>query len=167
MQYSRISCFHAFWCFPANPSNFSHCKCFSIQMYNASDCLHPHLSRVNCLEMDHLLAQVRELEFLSNVMVINDCISYIPSSLRTHKHTPPHSLLHPHRDKATAKSSASALQEQNNSVSARVTELGVEVLKLRKDLEEEPRVVPGDVSGERLSREVARVLRERNEYKEN
>ena len=49
----------------------------------------------------------------------------------------------------------SALQEQN------VTELGVEVLKLRKDHEEDPRVVPEDVSGERLSRlEVARVLRE-------
>ncbi|XP_064389580.1 C-Jun-amino-terminal kinase-interacting protein 4-like isoform X2 [Halichondria panicea] len=88
------------------------------------------------LEMDHLLAQMRELEL----------------------------------DKATAESSASALQEQKNSVSARVTELEVEVRKLRKDLEEEqekPSVIPGDVSGERLSRlEVARVLRERNEYKE-
>ncbi len=89
---------------------------------------------------------------------------------RLSHNTRPLTLCHTHRDKATAESSASALQEQKNSVSTRNTELEVEVRKLRKDLEEErekPRVVPGDVSGERLSRlEVARVLRERNEYKE-
>ena len=75
-----------------------------------------------------------------------------------------------YRDKATAESSASALQEQKNTLSSRVTELEQEVRKLRQELEEEQEkgsTMTGDLSGEKLSRlEVARVLRERNEFKE-
>ena len=87
-----------------------------------------------------------------------------------------HCHTHSHRDKETAESSASALQEQKTSLSSRVSELEGELRKVRQELEEEQEkvaIVGGEAAGEKgpdgfkLTRlEVARVLRERNEYKE-
>jgi len=73
-------------------------------------------------------------------------------------------------DRATAESSASALQEQKSTLTVRLGELEAEVRKLRQELEKEQEkgeAMAGELGDQGLSRlEVARVLRERNEYKE-
>ncbi len=81
-------------------------------------------------------------------------------------HTPPHSF-RTHTHKVTVESSASALQTQKKIRLSLCHQTRGQNSNLREDLEKEPPVVPGDVSGERVSRlEVACLLRERNEYKE-
>ena len=65
-----------------------------------------------------------------------------------------------------AESSLAALQEEHKNLTTKVGELEGTVKKLNQELEEE-REKPADIGVEGLSRiEVARVLRERNEYKE-
>lgn len=60
----------------------------------------------------------------------------------------------------------SALKEEKEALSVKVGELEQSVKKLNHDLEEEREKMAG-IGAEGLSRiEVARVLRERNEYKE-
>ena len=65
-----------------------------------------------------------------------------------------------------SESSLTALKEENKSLSIKVGELEGQVKKLHQDLEEE-REKETAVGADGLTRiEVARVLRERNEYKE-
>ena len=65
-----------------------------------------------------------------------------------------------------SESSLTALKEENKSLSTKVGELEGQVKKLHQDLEEE-REKETAVGADGLTRiEVARVLRERNEYKE-
>ena len=63
-------------------------------------------------------------------------------------------------------SSLAALKQENKTLSGKVAELDSTVKKLNKELEEEREKGAG-IGEEGLTRiEVARVLRERNEYKE-
>ena len=88
--------------------------------------------------------------------------------MHTHvdKHTNVITCTHSHSKKQIIESSAASLDDEKSSLKSKVSQLEGEVKRLRKDLEEEREkvVVPG---GDGLTRlEVARVLRERNEYKE-
>ncbi len=62
----RISCFHAFWCFPANPSNFSHCKCFSIRI----PFLFQYKSIIFYVQVEHQEAVEEAVEFQDRTRVL-------------------------------------------------------------------------------------------------